>query len=104
LMGLGPFDPMFANTLADDWIEEVGDVTLLEEIAQVLTFGLIDRSGADRGGRVIPDMRYKVTEKTVFWVGQKKGAWSDLKIGAKVHVGYHAVGKDRVAYKVEIVP
>jgi hypothetical protein len=50
------------------------------------------------------DMRYKVTEKTVFWVGQKKGAWSDLKIGAKVHVGYHAVGKDRVAYKVEIVP
>ena len=41
------------------------------------------------------DMRYKVTERTVFWVGQKKGAWSDLKIGAAVHVGYHPIGGPR---------
>jgi hypothetical protein len=52
----------------------------------------------------IADMTYKVTEGTVFRVGQKMGAWSDLRIGATVHVGYHPVGKGRVAYKVEIVP
>jgi hypothetical protein len=49
------------------------------------------------------NMRYKVTESTVFWVGLRKGAWSDLKIGSTVHVGYHPVGRDRVAYRVEII-
>ena len=45
---------------------------------------------------------YKTTDKTVFRVGQKDGAWSDLRVGATVYVAYHPVGEDRVAYKVEI--
>ena len=52
----------------------------------------------------IADKTYKTTDRTVFRFGQRMGTWSDLKIGATVHVGYHPVGKDRVAYKVEIVP
>jgi hypothetical protein len=39
----------------------------------------------------------------VIRVGQKKGAWSDLKIGATVNVGYHPVGENRVAHEVEIM-
>ena len=50
----------------------------------------------------VMDETYKTTEKTVIRVGQKDGTWSDLKVGASVHVSYHPVGDDRVAYKVEV--
>jgi hypothetical protein len=50
----------------------------------------------------VMDKTYKTTDKTVFRVGQKDGDWSDLKVGATVYVGYHPVGEDRVAYKIEI--
>jgi hypothetical protein len=50
----------------------------------------------------VMDKTYKTTDKTVFRVGQKDGAWSDLRVGATVYVAYHPVGEDRVAYKVEI--
>jgi hypothetical protein len=50
----------------------------------------------------VMDKTYKTTDKTVFRIGQKDGSWSDLKVGATVHVGYHPVGEDRLAYKVEI--
>jgi len=50
------------------------------------------------------DRAYKAGDKMVIRVGQKKGAWSDLKVGAKVHVSYHPVGENRVAYEVQIVP
>jgi hypothetical protein len=50
------------------------------------------------------DRVYKTSDKTVIRVGQKTGAWSDLKIGAKVHVGYYPVGESRVAYDVQILP
>ena len=50
----------------------------------------------------VMDKTYKTTDKTVFRVGRKDGTWSDLKAGASVYVGYHPVGEDLVAYKVEI--
>jgi hypothetical protein len=50
------------------------------------------------------DRTYKTSDKMVIRVGQKKGAWSDLKIGAKVNVSYHPVGENRIAYEVQIVP
>lgn len=80
---------------------------------------LVDATALEQGGIIvsvdgasntftvhwgIADRTYKTTDRTVFRVGQRMGTWSDLKIGATVHVGYHPVGKDRVAYKVEIVP
>jgi hypothetical protein len=49
------------------------------------------------------DRTYKASDKMVIRVGQKKGAWSDLKSGATVNVGYHPVGENRVAYEVEIM-
>jgi hypothetical protein len=49
------------------------------------------------------DRTYKASDKMVIRVGQKKGTWSDLKIGATVNVGYHPVGENRVAYEVEIM-
>jgi hypothetical protein len=50
------------------------------------------------------DRTYKAGDKMVIRVGQKKGDWSDLKVGAKVHVSYHPVGENRVAYEVQIIP
>jgi hypothetical protein len=45
---------------------------------------------------------YKTTDKTAFRVRGKNGTWSDLKAGVRVNVGYHLVGKDRVADWVNI--
>jgi hypothetical protein len=50
------------------------------------------------------DRTYKTSDKMVIRVGQTTGAWTDLKVGAKVHVSYHPVGENRVAYEVRIVP
>jgi hypothetical protein len=33
----------------------------------------------------------------------RDGSWSDLKTGARVNVGYHTVGEDRVADWVVIL-
>lgn len=48
------------------------------------------------------DWTYKTTDKTAIRVGGKNGAWSDLKTGVRVNVGYHLVGKERVADWVTI--
>ena len=64
----------------------------------------------DRAGKTFTvhwataDRIYKATDRTVFRFGQQKGTWFDLNVGTTVNVGYHPVGKDRVAYRVEIVP
>jgi hypothetical protein len=48
------------------------------------------------------DRTYKTTDKTVFRVGAKNGAWSDLKMGERVNILYRVVGSDRVADRVVI--
>jgi len=48
------------------------------------------------------DRPYKTTGSTVFRVGNKNGAWSDLKLGERVNILYRVVGKDRVADRVTI--
>ena len=48
------------------------------------------------------DRTYKTTDKTVFRVGSKNGAWSDLKMGERVNILYRVVGSDRVADRVVI--
>ena len=48
------------------------------------------------------DKSYKTTDKTVFRVGTKSGAWSDLKLGERVNILYRVVDKDRVADRVTI--
>ena len=45
---------------------------------------------------------YKTTDKTAFRVRGRNGTWSDLKAGVRVNVGYHLVGKERVADWVNI--
>src|SRR5215211_3228275 len=48
------------------------------------------------------DRAYKTTAKTVFRVGTKNGAWSDLQLGERVNILYRVVGADRVADRVTI--
>jgi hypothetical protein len=48
------------------------------------------------------DRAYKTTDKTVFRVGPKSGAWSDLKMGERVNILYRVVGSDRVADRVVV--
>src|SRR5262245_37718937 len=43
------------------------------------------------------DWTYKTTKKTGIRISNRDGGWSDLKTGARVNVGYHTVGEDRVA-------
>jgi len=50
----------------------------------------------------VMDKTYKTTDKTGFRIHGKSGTWSDLKTGVRVNVGYHLVGKDRVADWVTI--
>jgi hypothetical protein len=48
---------------------------------------------------------YTAGDKMVIRVGEKKGAWSDLKPGTKVNISFHPVDNgNRVAYDVQIVP
>jgi hypothetical protein len=48
------------------------------------------------------DITYKTTDKTVFRVGGKDGALSDLKLGVRVSILYSVVDKDRVANRVTV--
>ena len=48
------------------------------------------------------DITYKTTDKTVFKVGGKDGALSDLKLGVRVSILYSVVDKDRVANRVTV--
>jgi len=48
------------------------------------------------------DRAYKTNENTVFRVGTKSGAWSDLKMGQRVNILYRVAGKDRIADRVTI--
>jgi hypothetical protein len=48
------------------------------------------------------DRAYKTTDKTVFRVGSKSGAWADLKMGERVNILYRMVGGDRVADRVVV--
>ena len=48
------------------------------------------------------DIVYKTTDKTVFKVGGKDGALSDLKLGTRVSILYSVVDKDRVASRVTV--
>jgi Cu/Ag efflux protein CusF len=45
------------------------------------------------------DRTYIANDKMVIRVGQKKGAWSDLKTGTKVNISFHPVEGNRVAYR-----
>jgi Cu/Ag efflux protein CusF len=64
----------------------------------------------DRAGKTFTvhwataDRTYKASDKMVIRVGQKKGAWSDLKPGTKVNISFHPADGNRVAYDVQIVP
>jgi hypothetical protein len=49
------------------------------------------------------DWTYKTTKKTGIRISNRDGSWSDLKTGARVNVGYHTVGEDRVADWVVIL-
>jgi spermidine/putrescine-binding protein len=49
------------------------------------------------------DWTYKTTKKTGIRISNKDGSWSDLKTGARVNVGYHMAGEDRVADWVVIL-
>jgi hypothetical protein len=40
---------------------------------------------------------YKTTDKTGFRKGGKDVSWSDLTTGARVNIGYHMDGNDRIA-------
>jgi hypothetical protein len=40
---------------------------------------------------------YKTTDKTGFRKGGKDVNWSDLTTGARVNIGYHMAGDERVA-------
>ena len=77
-----------------------GHATALEQGGTIVSVDEATRTFTCHWG--VMDKTYKTTEKTVFRVGQKDGDWSDVKVGASVYVGYHPVGEDRVAYKVEI--
>jgi hypothetical protein len=48
------------------------------------------------------DITYKTTDKTVFRVGGKDGALSDLKLGTRVSILYSVVDKDRFANRVTV--
>ena len=48
------------------------------------------------------DWTYKTTDKTVFRAGGKPGTLADLKLGDRVSLSYHMMGKDRVADIVTI--
>ena len=78
----------------------------------------VNANAAEQGGTIVSvdrasqtftvhwataDRAYKASDKMVIRVGKRKGAWSDLKIGATVYVGYHPVGENRVAHEVEIM-
>ena len=80
-----------AFMVAAQALEQGGTIISIDEANKAFTchWGVMDKT-------------YKTTEKTVIRVGQKDGTWSDLKVGASVHVSYHPVGDDRVAYKVEV--
>ena len=80
----------------------VGGAQALEQGGIVISVDEANKSFTCHWG--VMDKTYKTTEKTAFRVGAKDGTWSDLKVGASVHVSYHPVGEDRVAYKVEITP
>jgi hypothetical protein len=48
------------------------------------------------------DITYKTTDKTVFKVGGKDAALSDLKDGSRVTILYRTVDKDRIADRVTV--
>jgi hypothetical protein len=45
---------------------------------------------------------YRTTDKTVYFVGNGRGSWSDLKVGASVQVKYRRSDGERVADEVRI--
>ena len=45
---------------------------------------------------------YRTTDKTSFRIHGKNGAWSDLKAGVRVNVGYHTDDKGRIADWINI--
>jgi len=47
---------------------------------------------------------YRTTDKTGYRVGGKDGAFSDLKVGVRVNIGYDTDDKGRVAKWVNIEP
>ena len=83
---------MFAMTAdASAAQRKTGTIVSLDEAAK--TF-ICQWGGEDRA--------YKTTTNTVFRVGNKSGAWSDLKLGERVNILYRVVGKDRVADRVTV--
>lgn len=83
---------LFAMT-ADAWAAQrkTGTIVSLDEATKTFV--------CQWGGE---DRTYKTTENTVFRIGTKSGAWSDLKMGERVNILYRTVGKDRIADRVTV--
>ena len=93
LVSAGPF---FQVALAqeNEHVERsirLGIVTTLDDAAK--TFGCHWKTR---------DWTYRTTDKTTFQIGSQAGSWSDLKVGQTVEVGFHWLGKNRVADRVTI--
>jgi hypothetical protein len=48
------------------------------------------------------DWTFKTNEKTSYWVGSKKGSWSDVKAGVDATVTYKNDGTDNWAIRVKL--
>jgi hypothetical protein len=71
--------------------EQTGTIISIDEGAKTFVCEWKDKSWS-----------YRTTPKTGFRVGGKNGAFSDLKAGVRVNVGYHTDGKGRIADWVNI--
>lgn len=71
--------------------EQTGTIVSIDEAAKTFVCKWEDKSWT-----------YRTTDKTSFRNAGKKGAFSDLKSGVRVNVGYHADDKGRIADWVNI--
>jgi len=45
---------------------------------------------------------FRTTDKTAYFVGSRRGSWSDLKVGAVVRITFHRLGGERIADEIRI--
>ncbi|HVT61556.1 MAG TPA: hypothetical protein VHR45_24560 [Thermoanaerobaculia bacterium] len=69
-----------------------GDVASVDDAAK--TFTVHPKTGSD--------WTFGTNDNTTYWVGKKKGSWSDVKAGADVTVHYKVDGTNNVASSVKI--
>lgn len=72
--------------------QSMGNVFAVDQAAHTFTCGLGDKRWI-----------YKVTERTIYQVGDAEGAWADIQVGAFLtKVDWHREGDVRIAEKVYI--